>query len=89
MMLEFDRIGSTLNFICTLKVVHWLLPSEKMNILQISDILNPQYAGQYVHLRAIKLILHSVTKWCIVFDNLGFHITEALPQWEFKLYLSY
>lgn len=50
------------------------------NIQVISDILNPQYASCYVYLKAIKVILHSITKICTALDNLGFRITEVLPQ---------
>lgn len=67
MMPDFDIISSTLNFICTFYFMYCLLLSQ-INLLLISDILNPQYARHYVYLKAIKLIFIQLQDdaWCLI-----------------------
>lgn len=79
---KFWHNSQYIEFVCTFECYSLIIASRKIKLLLLSDILNPQYVRHYVHARAMKLILYSVTKKCIVLDNLGFHVTEVLLQME-------
>lgn len=74
----FDIIISTLNLF--IHGILLIIATRKINLL-ISDIWNPQDA-KYMHPRAMKLILFSIIKICIVLGHLGFHMTKVLLQEE-------
>lgn len=88
MMPDFDIVSSTLNFICTFNFMYCLLLSQ-INLLLISDILNPQYVRHYVYLKAVKLICIQLQDdaWCLII--LAFKQLQSFHKWEFNLYFSY
>lgn len=73
----FDIVISTLNLF--IHGILLIIATRKINLLLISDILNPQHA-KYMHPRAMKLISFSIIKICIVLGHLAFHMTKVLLQ---------